>query len=189
MRSGRRAALVLGMAVACAAGYGVTAATVSAAPEPAALAACANPALPPAILAGVFAGSAPPLPTIQAGGASVPLVLAVAADEGSRELGLMCVTRLRPHAGMIFVFSAPAVQEFWMKNTLVPLDMVWVAPDGRVTSVAAHVPASTRETPDDAVARRRGQGLYVIELADGEAASDGIVAGVKLLLPKLRSRE
>jgi uncharacterized membrane protein (UPF0127 family) len=188
MRSGYRA-VRLAAAFACAAGCGVTALTVSAAPEAAALGACANPALPPAILAGSFAGGEPPLPTIRAGGASVPLVLAVAADEGSRELGLMCVTRLRPHAGMIFVFSAFAVQEFWMKNTLVPLDMVWVAPDGTVTSVASHVPASTRETPDDAVARRRGEGMYVIELAGGEAAADGVVVGVKLSLPKLRSRE
>jgi uncharacterized membrane protein (UPF0127 family) len=58
-----------------------------------------------------------------------------------------------------------------------------------VTSVAAHVPASTRTTPDDAVARRRGEGLYVIELADGEAAADGVVVGAKLSLPKLVSRE
>ncbi len=157
--------------------------------DPAALVACANPALPHAILAGPFAGSGTPLPTIRVGGVAVPLVLAVAADERSRELGLMCVTRLKPHSGMIFVFSAPDVQEFWMKNTLVPLDMVWVAPDGMVTSVAAHVPASTRTTPDDAVARRRGEGLYVIELADGEAAADGVVVGAKLSLPKLVSRE
>jgi uncharacterized membrane protein (UPF0127 family) len=185
MRSG----IACAAAVAIAAALGMTSATRAAADEPAALVACANPALPPAILGGGFAGAGTPLPTIRVAGASVPLVLAVAADEGSRELGLMCVTRLKPHAGMIFVFSAPMVQEFWMKNTLVPLDMIWVAPDGRVTSVAAHVPESTRSTPDDAVARRRGEGLYVIELADGEAAADGIVAGVKLSFPRLLSRE
>ncbi|MBD5633758.1 MAG: DUF192 domain-containing protein, partial [Candidatus Eremiobacteraeota bacterium] len=138
------------------------------------------------ILDGSFAGSAPPLATIEARGASAPLILAVAADERTRELGLMCVTRLRPHHGMIFVFASSAVQEFWMKNTLVPLDMVWVAADGSVTSVAAHVPASTRSTPDERVARRRGEGLYVIELADGEAAAAGIRAGLKLCLPRLR---
>ena len=157
-----------------------------------ALTACANPALPHDILGGPFAPAvAPaPLPTIRVAGAAVPLVLAVASDEHARELGLMCVTRLRPHAGMIFVFSAASVQEFWMKNTLVPLDMVWVDAGGTVTTVAGNVPASTRSTPDDVVARRRGVGLYVIELAAGEAAADGISAGTKLLLPAtLRSTD
>jgi len=61
---------------------------------------------------------------------------------------------------------------------------------GTVTTVAGNVPASTRSTPDDAVARRRGAGLYVIELAAGEAAADGISAGTKLLLPAtLRSTD
>jgi uncharacterized membrane protein (UPF0127 family) len=166
-------------------------AAAPAAAEPAgALAACANPALPHDILAGAFAGAAAPLPTIRVGGAAVPLVLAVASDQHARELGLMCVTRLRPHAGMIFVFSEASIQEFWMKNTLVPLDMVWVDAGGTVTTVAGNVPASTRSTPDDVVARRRGQGLFVIELAAGEAAADGIAAGTKLLLPStLRSAD
>jgi hypothetical protein len=155
----------------------------------AALAACADAALPQEILAGSFPVATTPLAVIQAGGAAVPLTLAVADDERTRELGLMCVTRLRPHAGMIFVFADSEPQEFWMKNTLVPLDMLWVAPDGTVTSVAARVPASTRSTPDDRVARRTGTGMYVIELASGEAAADGIAAGTKLALPDLHSRD
>jgi uncharacterized membrane protein (UPF0127 family) len=97
----------------------------------------------------------------------------------------MCVTRLRPQHGMIFVFDVDSVQEFWMKNTLVPLDMVWVASDGTVTHVAANVPASTSATPDENVARRRGSGRYVIELPGGEAALDGIRTGVTFSLPTL----
>jgi uncharacterized membrane protein (UPF0127 family) len=95
----------------------------------------------------------------------------------------MCVTRLRPHAGMLFVFERSGDWEFWMKNTLIPLDMIWVAFDGTVSGIASNVPASKVTTPDDEVARRSGDGLYVIELAAGEAASDGIVKGVKLVLP------
>jgi uncharacterized membrane protein (UPF0127 family) len=97
----------------------------------------------------------------------------------------MCVTRLLPQHGMIFVFDRSAPQEFWMKNTLVPLDMVWVAADGTVTNVAAAVPASTRETPDDRVARRGGTGRFVIELPSREATVDGIVTGARLKLPPL----
>jgi uncharacterized membrane protein (UPF0127 family) len=85
---------------------------------------------------------------------------------------------------MIFVFDKDSKQEFWMKNTLIALDMVWVRASGTVDTVAANVPKSTRTTPDDAVARRAGTGKYVIELAAGEAAADGIVVGSDLkMLP------
>ena len=158
---------------------------------PAVVAACANPALPAGILAGsvpVAAGvPARPLATVEVRGGNAPLTLAVAADEGSRELGLMCVTRLQPRHGMIFVFEQPSSQTFWMKNTLVPLDMVWVGADGRITTIAEHVPASTRETPDDQVARRTGFGGFVIELRDGDATLDGLRPGIKLSLPKLEA--
>jgi uncharacterized membrane protein (UPF0127 family) len=110
------------------------------------------------------------------------LRLAVAGDFASRELGLMCVTRLRPNAGMIFVFDSAGTWDFWMKNTVAPLDMIWVETDGTVSNVAADVPASTLTTPDDAIARRSGHGLYVIELPAGEAALDGILKGAKLTI-------
>ena len=86
---------------------------------------------------------------------------------------------------MIFVFPSAAQQGFWMKLTLISLDMVWLAPDGVVTSVAANVPASTLDTSEKSVARRYGQGQYVVELRAGEAQSDGIKKGVKLSLPVL----
>jgi uncharacterized membrane protein (UPF0127 family) len=91
---------------------------------------------------------------------------------------------------MIFVFAGPErVQDFWMKNTLVPLDMVFVSFGGVVTSVARDVPATPRDTSDDRVARRSGRGLYVIELGAGDAALHGIVRGTKLVLPTLRAEE
>jgi uncharacterized membrane protein (UPF0127 family) len=61
--------------------------------------------------------------------------------------------------------------------------MIWVGGDGTVDAVAANVPPSTLETSDEDVARRSGDGLYVIELAAGEAASDGIVKGLRFRLP------
>jgi uncharacterized membrane protein (UPF0127 family) len=101
----------------------------------------------------------------------------------------MCVTKLRPQRGMIFVFAQSGRWDFWMKNTLVPLDMVWLDADGTVTTVAADVPAATRTTPDDAVARRSGNGLYVIELTAGEAAVDHLVVGKRLSLPALHASQ
>lgn len=111
------------------------------------------------------------------------LTLQVANTEDERELGLMSVTVLAPHTGMIFVFDADSKVEFWMKDTRVPLDMIFVAPDGRVRDVAASVPVVAPDTPDEQIPRRSGTAKYVIELAAGEAGVDGIVRGSRLILP------
>jgi uncharacterized membrane protein (UPF0127 family) len=115
--------------------------------------------------------------------------LVVVNDEATRERGLMCVVRI-PHArGMLFVFAPPDVdQGFWMKNTLVPLDMVFVRRNGIVTKVAVNVPATPRGTPDDRVARADGMGSYVIELGAFDAARLGIVEGTKLIFPALQAK-
>ncbi len=189
MRKRRAAltALLLGALVA-----GTSAGAQTATPQPATPAAtnCADARLPSAILDGpATLPSLNPLQTITVSAPRHVLQLAVAADERSRELGLMCVTRLRAQSGMLFVFGHAADWDFWMKNTLVPLDMAWVDADGRVSSVAAMVPASTLQTSDEQVARRSGHGAYVIELAGGEAARDGIAPGVRLALPALRTSD
>jgi uncharacterized membrane protein (UPF0127 family) len=150
---------------------------------------CANDRLPPSILNGSPARSAAPaLGTIDVSAPKAPLHLALALDDQTRELGLMCVTRLHAHAGMLFAFARDDTWEFWMKRTLVPLDMVWLDASGRVTGVAANVPASTVTTPDAAVARRSGHGRYVVELPAGEAKPDGLLLGTKLVLPPLAPR-
>ena len=112
------------------------------------------------------------------------LRLAVAADEASRARGLMGVRRIPPNEGMLFVFPdvAGAHHEFWMKDTLVPLDMIFVEDDGTVSSVFANVPAPKPRTSDANVARRAGTGRYVIELAAGGARRTGITVGTRLPL-------
>jgi uncharacterized membrane protein (UPF0127 family) len=145
--------------------------------------------LPPSILNGSPARSvAPALGTIDVSAPKASLHLALALDDQTREFGLMCVTRLRAHAGMLFAFTRDDTWEFWMKRTLVPLDMVWLDASGRVTGIAANVPASTVTTPDAAVARRTGHGRYVVELRAGEAKPDGLFVGTKLVLPPLAPR-
>jgi uncharacterized membrane protein (UPF0127 family) len=118
------------------------------------------------------------------------LSLVPVTNEAARERGLMCVVRIPPDRGMLFVFAPPdRVEGFWMKNTLVALDMVFVTGEGTVTTVAADVPPTPRGTPDDAVARRQGLARYVIELAAGDAARHHIVSGAKLFLPALTAQE
>ncbi|HTX02811.1 MAG TPA: DUF192 domain-containing protein [Candidatus Acidoferrales bacterium] len=120
------------------------------------------------------------LPTIVVHAPQATLTLQVAKTEDQRETGLMSVTNLPPHTGMVFVFDEDAPVEFWMKDTLVPLDMVFVAADGTVRSVAANVPVVPETAPDSSIPRRGGTAKYVIELPAGEAVNDGIVTGMRL---------
>lgn len=108
------------------------------------------------------------------------LVLEVARTEAQREHGLMDRKTLAPQTGMLFVFDGDQPVAFWMKDTLVPLDMVFVAADGRVRRVFANVPVVAPSLADDRIPRESATAQYVIELPAGEAATDGIAAGVRL---------
>jgi hypothetical protein len=116
------------------------------------------------------------------------LTLEVADTEASREYGLMFRTQLAAHAGMIFVFSYDEHQGFWMKNTMIPLDMLFVRANGTIDSIAADVPAESAKTPGEEI-RRDGFGKYVIELAAGEAKRAGLHPGSKLILPKMEPHD
>jgi uncharacterized protein len=113
--------------------------------------------------------------------------LRVADNTAKREYGLMCVRELPPHTGMLFVFSdGDNMRTFWMKNTLIPLDMVFVSRNGLVNDVSANVPSTTTDTPDAKIPLRGGTGTYVIELAAGEAARAGIKPGIVLPIHGVR---
>lgn len=138
------------------------------------------------ILAGVVTialpATPPPqsLPKIVVQAPRADLTLQVASTAEERERGLMSVTKLGAHTGMVFVFESDQPVVFWMKDTFVPLDMVFVDSNGKVRSVAARVPVVPQNTPDDKIPRRSGAAKYVIELPAGEATKDGITAGVTL---------
>jgi uncharacterized protein len=108
------------------------------------------------------------------------LTLEVARTEAQRERGLMNRKTVAPHTGMIFVFERDGPVEFWMKDTLEPLDMIFIGADGNVRRVYASVPVVAPGVSDDAIPREGGTAKFVIELAAGEAARDGIAAGAKL---------
>lgn len=135
-------------------------------------------------LAAVSAPS--PLPTPQ----SLPVMtlraphaqlrVQIAKTEAQRERGLMSVRHLRAHTGMLFIFDADAPVAFWMKDTLIPLDMVFLGADGTVRKVFANVPVVPRTLADDKIPLEQGAAKYVIELPAGEAASDGLRPGVRV---------
>jgi uncharacterized protein len=121
--------------------------------------------------------------------ARATLHLAVAATEAQREHGLMNVRWVPPGQGMIFVFPDGDQQRgFWMKDTVTPLDMVFVQSDGTISAVAVNVPATPPKTPDDKVARRQGLGKYVIELGAGAAGQLGLLPGSVLVIPPVQSK-
>ncbi len=104
------------------------------------------------------------------GGRSVTAELAVSDAERAR--GLMFREKVLPDQGMLFVFEREDVHSFWMKNTLVPLDILWLDSGKRVIHIEANVPPC-REDPcpsygPDVPAR------YVLELRGGGAAENGI---------------
>jgi hypothetical protein len=120
------------------------------------------------------------LPTVTVTAPRAVLTLQVARTQDQHERGLMAYRSLPDHAGMIFVFDTDGPEDFWMKETLIPLDMLFVGADGRVRSIAANVPTVAPDTRDADIPLESGVGKYVIELAAGEAARDGIVVGVRL---------
>lgn len=88
--------------------------------------------------------------------------------------GLMCRRQMKPDWGMLFLMPDTKVQSFWMLNTLMPLDMVFIDEDWTVVGVVA------RATPQTTTPRTVGKpSRFVLELVGGEAARAGISAGVK----------
>ncbi|MCX5794173.1 MAG: DUF192 domain-containing protein [Elusimicrobia bacterium] len=87
-----------------------------------------------------------------------------------RETGLMYRKSLPRDYGMLFVFPIEiGNMTFWMKNTWVSLDIVFIGADHRITRIHERVPPSTAKTTDEEVARARGPAQYVLELPAGAA--------------------
>jgi uncharacterized protein len=108
------------------------------------------------------------------------LTLEVARTESQREYGLMNRTSLAPHSGMIFVFGSDGPVDFWMKDTLIPLDMVFVGKDGTIRKIYRNVPVLAPGTPDAKIPLEAGNAAFVIELAAGDASVEGLAEGLKL---------
>jgi uncharacterized protein len=91
------------------------------------------------------------------------------------ERGLMFRKSLGNRAGMLFIFSEDAPRYFWMKNTLIPLDLVFI--DSRMKVVHVHAgarPLDESPLPSNAAAR------YVLEVNAGRAADCGIITGTQV---------
>lgn len=103
----------------------------------------------------------------------------VADDIGERSTGLMFRETMPDDRGMLFVFERTQPVSFWMKNTPMPLDLVFVAQDGTVRAVKRGEPMS------EAVIAVIEPVRFVLELKAGTAERTGIVAGTRLRHPTI----
>ncbi len=98
----------------------------------------------------------------------------VARTPAQQAQGLMYRTKMAQGAGMLFPFPEPRMASFWMANTYLPLDIIFIAPDGKVINVGEGVPLTTQTVNATAPAGS------VLELNRGEAARIGLKAGDKV---------
>jgi uncharacterized membrane protein (UPF0127 family) len=103
----------------------------------------------------------------------------VARTEAQQAQGLMNRQSLAADRGMIFPYDPPVAASFWMKNTLIPLDMIFVRSDGTI----ARIEANTAPLSLDPVVAGEVVGA-VLELAGGRSAELGITAGAKVEWPR-----
>ena len=96
----------------------------------------------------------------------------VAATALEQSRGLMFRTRMGAHRGMIFPFEPPRTATFWMENTVLPLDLIFIAPDHRVLTIAANAKPYSRDIIDSG-----GVVAAVLELNVGAAAKIGLQPG------------
>jgi uncharacterized protein len=111
-------------------------------------------------------------------GAAVPVRLEVAADAATRAVGLMGRERVPPGSGMVFLYPADTTASFWMKNTLVPLSIAFVAADGRVVSTTEMTPCRADPCPTYAPG---GAYRYAVELPAGAFPAAGVGAGDRVV--------
>jgi uncharacterized protein len=113
-----------------------------------------------------------------AGGRPVTVRLEVAADPAARARGLMGRTEVPDGTGMVFLYPADVAEAYWMKNTLVPLSIAFVAADGRVVSVAEMTPCRADPCPSYPPA---GPYRYAVELAAGALEAAGVGEGDRVV--------
>jgi uncharacterized protein len=131
-------------------------------------AACARGPAP----APVAASPTPRVIVVTAAGARLPVTVELARSDEERTRGLMYRRELAPEAGMLFFFPENEERAFWMKNTLIPLDMLFIDDGGRLVGLVERAEPLTTSPRDPGVPSR-----YVLEVNGGWAARHGVRPG------------
>lgn len=114
------------------------------------------------------------------GGSPVAVTVELATTPESRQLGLMYRSELGPERGMLFVFPEKEPRSFWMRNTKIPLDILYVEDDGTIVNVHERTtPFSEKSLPSAAPVR------FVLEVEGGFCEKHGVRAGDRVRLGDL----
>ncbi|MDP3766246.1 MAG: DUF192 domain-containing protein, partial [Nanoarchaeota archaeon] len=103
----------------------------------------------------------------------------IADDNEERMKGLMFRERLDENAGMLFVFEDEQYQAFWMKNTLIPLDIIFIGKNLEIVDIENAVPC---KIGDCALYKSSKPSTYVLEVNSGFSARNNIKMGDKLVI-------
>ncbi len=98
----------------------------------------------------------------------------IADDDAERQHGLMYRTAMPDMHGMLFIFPRARPQSFWMRNTYMPLDILYIGEDGRIVSIVHGRPFDDTPLPSGAPA------IAVLEIYGGKAAEQGIKVGDRI---------
>ena len=102
------------------------------------------------------------------------LIAEVATDDAARATGLMHRRMLPENRGMLFVFSNPTIQSFWMMNTYIPLSIAFLDEKGTIVNIEDMAPLTTDPHSSAKPAK------YALEMNRGWFAKRGIKAGAKI---------
>ena len=110
-------------------------------------------------------------------GSKLAVAVELATNDDERSLGLMNRKELPADDGMLFIFDQDRDQTFWMHNTLIPLDMVFIAADGTIVGIVRSAKPQT-DTPRSVKKPSR----YVLEVNGGWTQAKGVHTGDKVTL-------
>lgn len=106
-------------------------------------------------------------------------IVEIADDDASRARGLMFRNELAPDRGMLFIFEREQPQAFWMRNTYIPLDILYFDAQRRLVSMSQRTPpCRSQQCPSYP---SKGAARYTLEIAAGRASELGVKTGDELL--------
>jgi len=123
--------------------------------------------------AGCGGGDGAPMVVLRPEGRpEVRVQVELARTSQERERGLMFREQLDADSGMLFLYQQEGILAFWMRNTLIPLDMIFISADHRVVGIVENAEPQT-----DTVRKVDEPSQFVLEVNGGFAAAHGIAAG------------
>jgi hypothetical protein len=129
------------------------------------------------LFCALCAGCTEPRDLVVCGERPVTFKVEVADNAARHALGLMFRKRLDENRGMLFVYDAPGRRTFWMKNTGIPLDIIFIDPDRRIANIAEAAPCVADPCP---AYPSRGEAQFVLEINRGLSRKFGFTEGSRV---------